>query len=122
MSLRKKYLEKEDIESDLKRLETNTITFLSKRFEHKKLETLVKRMTKYYFELYTFIKAPVPATNNPAEREIRPAVLMRKTSYCNRSERGKQSQAILMSVIATSKRNNRNFMTYASEKLRNTGI
>jgi len=120
--LKKRYLANEDIESDLRRLETNMLTFLSKRFEHKKLNTLIKRMTKYYFELFTFIKSSVPATNNPAEREIRPAVLMRKTSYCNRSEQGKQSQAILMSIIATSKRSNRSFMNYASEKLRNTGI
>lgn len=120
--LKKEYLNNENIESELKRLETNTITFLSKKFNHKKLNTLIKRMTKYYFELYTFIKENVPATNNPAEREIRPAVLMRKTSYCNRSEDGKNNQAILMSVIATSRRNNRNFMSYASEKLQNRGI
>lgn len=120
--LKERFLKNEDIESDLKRLETNTITFLSKKFDHKKLNTLIKRMTKYYFELFTFIKQNVPATNNPAEREIRPAVLMRKTSYCNRSDAGKDSQAILMSIIATSKRNNRHFMTYASEKLQNRGI
>jgi transposase len=120
--LKKRYLENEDIESDLKRLETNVITFLSKKFEHKKLNTLIKRMTKYYLELFTFIKSSVPATNNPAEREIRPAVLMRKTSYCNRSEQGKLAQVILMSIIATAKRTNRNFMNYASEKLRNIGI
>jgi transposase len=120
--LKQKYLVEENIDSDLKRLETNTITFLATTFTHKKLITLVKRMTKYYFELYTFIKANVPATNNPAEREIRPAVLMRKTSYCNRSENGKNNQAILMSIIATSKRNNQNFMTYASNKLQYRGI
>lgn len=120
--LKKKYLENEDIESNLKRLETNLLTFLSKKFAHKKLNTLIKRMTKYYFELFTFIKTSVPATNNPAEREIRPAVLMRKTSYCNRSEQGKQAQAVLMSIIATSKRNNLGFVGYASEKLRTTGI
>lgn len=118
-NLKKKYKLNQDIDSDIKRLETNTITFLSKAFAHKKLQVLVKRMTKYYFELYTFIKTQVPATNNPAEREIRPAVLMRKTSYCNRSENGKQTQAILMSMIATSKRNNQNFISYASEKLKN---
>ncbi|PIU00404.1 MAG: hypothetical protein COT74_05595 [Bdellovibrionales bacterium CG10_big_fil_rev_8_21_14_0_10_45_34] len=57
-------------------------------------------------------------TNNNAERELRPAVLMRKTSYCNRSERGKQSQAILMSTIASSKKQDRNFMRYASDRLK----
>jgi hypothetical protein len=108
-----------DVDSQIKRLETNTIVFLTKTYAHKKLNTLVKRMTKYYFELYTFIKSNVPATNNPAEREIRPAVLMRKTSYCNRSEVGKDTQAILMSLIATSKKNNRNFVSYAADRLIN---
>lgn len=117
--LKEKYLKNENIDSELKRLETNTITFLAKKFNHKKLNTLIKRMTKYYFELYTFVKENVPATNNPAEREIRPAVLMRKTSYCNRSEDGKNNQAILMSIIATSKRKNQNFMNYASQRLQN---
>src|SRR5665213_2391528 len=106
-----------DVDRVLSRLETDTIQFLSKPFENKKLKTLVKRMTKYYFELYTFIKADVEPTNNPAEREIRPAVLMRKTSYCNRSEWGKTNQAILMSIIATSKKQSRNFVNYAAEKL-----
>jgi transposase len=107
-----------DIESQIKRLETNTINFLTKDFKHKKLITLLKRMTKHYFELYTFIKTNVPATNNPAEREIRPAVLMRKTSYCNRSDQGKVNQAILMSIIATAKKQQRHFMAYASNKLK----
>lgn len=117
--LKERYLSGEDVDSEIKRLETNTINFLAKDFTHKKLKTLVKRMTKYYCELYTFIKANVGPTNNPAEREIRPAVLMRKTSYCNRSERGKTSQAVLMSMIATSKKNGRHFMSYASDHLKN---
>lgn len=116
--LKEEHLTGCDVDSQIKRLETNTINFLAKTYEHKKLNTLVKRMTKYYFELYTFIKSNVPATNNPAEREIRPAVLMRKTSYCNRSDLGKETQAILMSMIATSKKNNRNFTSYASDRLR----
>jgi transposase len=115
--LKVKYLAGVDVDMQIKRLETNTLVFLAKKYSHKKLNTLVKRMTKYYFELYTFIKTSVPATNNPAEREIRPAVLMRKTSYCNRSETGKNTQAILMSMIATAKKNNRNFVSYTSEKL-----
>ena len=117
--LKENFLAGQDVDSQIKRLETNTLVFLTKTYSHKKLNTLVKRMTKYYFELFTFIKSAVPATNNPAEREIRPAVLMRKTSYCNRSEIGKQTQAILMSLIATSKKKNRNFMSYASDRLKN---
>jgi transposase len=116
--IKDEYLAGRDVDAQIKRLETNTLNFLTKTFTHKKLNTLIKRMTKYYCELYTFIKTNVPATNNPAEREIRPAVLMRKTSYCNRSEDGKNTQAVLMSLIATAKKNNRDFIGYASERLK----
>lgn len=117
--LKEEYLTGGEIDSRLKRLETDTLNFLTKKFTNEKLNTLIKRMTKYYCELYTFIKSNVEPTNNNAEREIRPAVLMRKTSYCNRSEKGKQTQAILMSIIATSKKQNRNFMKYASDLFKN---
>jgi hypothetical protein len=46
----------------------------------------------------------VPADNNQAEREIRPAVLMRKASYGNQSERGADTRAVLMTVYRTLKR------------------
>ena len=40
-------------------------------------------------ELLTFVEFEgVPSSNNHAEREVRPAVLMRKASYGNQSERG----------------------------------
>lgn len=121
-NLKEEHLLGIDVDSKIHRLETDTIILMSKKFQNKKLQTLIKRMTKYYCELYTFIKKDIPPTNNPAEREIRPAVLMRKTSYCNRSEQGKKNQAILMSLINTCRKNNTNFMNYAANKLSNTGI
>ena len=45
----------------------------------------------------------VPSSNNHAEREVRPAVLMRKASYGNQSERGAATRAVLMSVCRTLK-------------------
>jgi hypothetical protein len=63
---------------------------------------LVKRLKRHQQELFTFLKHPeVPADNNHAERMIRPAVIARKNSYCNRSEKGAQTQAILMSIFRT---------------------
>ena len=43
----------------------------------------------------------MPPTNNRAEREIRPAVLMRKASYGNGSATGAETRAILMSIYRT---------------------
>jgi len=43
----------------------------------------------------------VEATNNRAERGLRPAVPLRKTGGCNRTPGGAEAHAILMSVLAT---------------------
>ena len=45
----------------------------------------------------------MPFDNNAAERAIRPAVIIRKNSYGNRSERGADTQAVLMSIYRTLK-------------------
>jgi len=66
---------------------------------------LAKRLQKYWEELLTFLEDPtVPATNNHAEREIRPAVIMRKVMQGNRSDKGAQTQSVLMSLLRTLKR------------------
>jgi transposase len=65
---------------------------------------LIKRLKRHRHELFTFLgQLDVPFDNNHAEREIRPAVLMRKVSYGNRSDRGAETQEILMSVLRTLK-------------------
>ena len=46
-------------------------------------------------------KIAAAAKKNQAERMIRPAVIARKNSYCNRSQKGAQTQAILMSIFRT---------------------
>jgi transposase len=65
---------------------------------------LVKRLRRHLDDLFTFVDQPgVPFDNNAAERAIRPAVIIRKNSYGNRSERGADVQAVLMSVFRTLK-------------------
>jgi transposase len=67
-------------------------------------ERLLGRLERYRDALFTFLDHPeVPSDNNHAEREIRPAVIMRKNSLCNRSEQGANVQAIMMSVYRTLK-------------------
>ena len=46
--------------------------------------------------------------NNHGERQIRPAVIVRKNSYANGSEDGAETQAILMSVFRTLKQRRHN--------------
>jgi transposase len=65
---------------------------------------LIKRLRRHQNDLFTFLdQANVPFDNNHAERSIRPAVILRKNSYGNRSERGADCQAVLMSVFRTLK-------------------
>jgi hypothetical protein len=65
---------------------------------------LAKRLRKHQDALFTFLDRPeADWTNNFAERQIRPAVILRKNSQCNRSERGAATQAVLMSVHRTLK-------------------
>ena len=65
---------------------------------------LIKRRRRHQHDLFTFLDQPgVPFDNNHAERSIRPAVILRKNSYGNRSERGADCQAVLMSVFRTLK-------------------
>jgi transposase len=63
---------------------------------------LTERLSRHRDHLFTFLDRPdVPFENNAAERAIRPAVIIRKNSLCNRSQRGAATQATLMSVFRT---------------------
>jgi len=65
---------------------------------------LAKRLRAHRDHLFTFLDKPdVPFDNNLAERCIRPAVILRKNSYANRSSQGAATQAVLMTVYRTLK-------------------
>jgi len=62
------------------------------------------RLAKHGEHILTFPDYPeVPPDNNFAERQIRPAVILRKNSQSNRSEKGAATQGVLMSVYRTLK-------------------
>lgn len=65
---------------------------------------LCKRLRRTGDYIFTFLDHPqVPFENNFAERQIRPAVILRKNSQSNRSEGGAATQAVLMSIYRTLK-------------------
>ncbi|MCX6619260.1 MAG: IS66 family transposase [Acidobacteria bacterium] len=67
-------------------------------------DRLAKRLLRHCDSLFTFLDHPeVPYENNHAERMIRPAVIIRKNSQSNRSDKGAMTQALLMSVYRTLK-------------------
>jgi transposase len=80
---------------------------------------LAKLLRKQRLHLLTFlyVDAMTP-TNNAAEREIRPAVLIRKTNGCNRSETGAQTHSILTSIIRTCQKHGQDFVNAVKRALR----
>lgn len=71
---------------------------------NKEVKRLIKRLRRHQTDLLTFLEYDnVPFENNHAERAIRPAVIIRKNSYGNKSAQGADCQAVLMSVFRTLK-------------------
>jgi transposase len=63
---------------------------------------LGQRLLRHNDYILTFLDyQDVPYDNNFGERQIRPAVILRKNSQSNRSDRGAVTQAVLMSVYRT---------------------
>jgi transposase len=80
---------------------------------------LVRLLTKQRAHLLTFLYVDeVEATNNIAERRIRPAVIVRKISAGNRSHRGSDTHAMLTSIIQTCRQQDQDFLDVATKLLR----
>jgi len=80
---------------------------------------LAQRLLKHCDSLFTFLDHPqVPYDNNHGERMIRPAVIIRKNSQSNRSDKGASTQAILMSIYRTLKLRGLDPVASVSEALR----
>jgi transposase len=80
---------------------------------------LIKRLKRHQSDVLTFLDQPgVPFENNHAEREVRPAVIIRKNSYGNRSEVGADAQAVLMTIFRTLKKRGHQPMQVIAEALR----
>jgi transposase len=84
------------------RMESAMDLLLSKTYRTEANRRLAKHLRHEQPWLFTFLHCPgIDATNNAAEREMRPAVIARKTWGGNRSEAGAQTQRTLMSVLRT---------------------
>jgi len=85
-------------------IERRLTCLLKESWENVESKRLVKRLRRHRQELLVFLyREGVPSDNNHAERMIRNGVVMRKNSYCNRSEEGAETQAVLMSIFRTLK-------------------
>jgi transposase len=93
-----------DYDMGVAKLEGRLLEIAHSPWQHADAQRLAKRIEKYGNQLLTFLwYDDVPMDNNTAERAIRPAVMIRKNSYCNHSDRGALAQSVLMTVFRTLK-------------------
>ena len=92
-----------------RRLDERLDELIATAWEDVQARRLVKRLRRHREHLFTFLDKPgVPFENNLAERAVRPAVIIRKNSYANRSQRGADVQGVLMSIYRTLKQRGHN--------------
>lgn len=81
-------------------------------------EKVRQRLRKQKDHLFTFLDvAEVPATNNLAERQLRPAVIARKLSCGNKTDKGVRAWEILASLAATCQQQATSFLNLISENI-----
>jgi len=101
-------LSKREYESRGRRLENRLISMSKTDWCEPEANRLANRLARHARELTTFLWVEgVEATNNAAERALRPAVVMRKITGGSRSDRGAKATAVLMSVLRTAKQQGR---------------
>ena len=92
----------QDLTNERMRAISSLVELLLLPIKHKDTRRLRRRIIKHNQELFTFLDNPaVDPTNNRAERQLRPMVIMRKVTFGNRSAAGALNQAVTMSVIQT---------------------
>ena len=81
-------------------------------------EKVRMRLWKQHDHLFTFLeRVEVPATNNLAERQLRPAVIARKISCGNKTEKGARAWAVLASLAATCRQAGRSVINDISSRV-----
>jgi transposase len=96
-------------------LETQLDALISRQRNLKDRENVrfARRLRKHRPHLLRFLYVDgLDATNNLAERQIRPSVIIRKTNGCNRSKSGAETHSVLSSVLVTCRQHNIPILDY----------
>lgn len=105
------------------RLAARMERLLSGNFTHQGNRRLAKHLRRYQKALFLFLdRDDLEATNWPAEHAIRPAVVNRKSCAGNRTHRGAEAQAILMSLLRTCQQRGLNSLSTFTTLLRSFKI
>jgi hypothetical protein len=105
-------------------LETQLDTLIDarRRFTDADNQRFAKRLRKQRPHLLRFLYVEgLDATNNAAERMLRPAVITRKTGGCNKSQGGAEAHAILASVLVTCRQQQRPVLDFLVQVQRALG-
>ncbi|MBI5879727.1 MAG: IS66 family transposase [Chloroflexi bacterium] len=104
------------------KLEAALDRLLERHYRQPDTACFAKLLRKQREHLFTFLYvAEVAPTNNAAERELRPAVIIRKTNGCNRSQAGATAHSVLSSVIRTCEKQGLDFIDQTRQVLQTAG-
>lgn len=91
------------------RLEAELDRLLTRSYHDSANRRLAKHLWRERPYLFTFLYCPgLDATNNRAERALRPLVVARKNWGGNRTEKGARTQAVLCSILASAQQQGKN--------------
>jgi transposase len=97
---------------------TRLLTLAQHDWQDPDCQRLARRIEKHLEELLLWLRHPaVTPDNNEAERELRPAVITRKTSFGSRSRHGAHAFAVLLSLIRTWERQGDDFFSLGQDIL-----
>jgi transposase len=91
------------------RLEAELDRLLARPYRDSANRRLAKHLGRERPYLFTFLYCPgLDATNNAAERALRPLVVARKNWGGNRTEKGARTQAVVSSILASARQQGKN--------------
>ena len=100
------------------RLEAELDRLLSRTYQDSANRRLAKHLRRERPYLFTFLYCPgLDATNNAAERALRPLVVARKNWGGNRTAKGARAQAVLSSILGSAKQQGKNSLDVLIELL-----
>jgi len=112
---RNKHISRSQLNKAAAELKKDFWDFVRQPLDNPDAETFRQRLIDHKKEVFTFlVHTSVDATNNCAERGLRPNVIMRKVTFGNRSPAGSENHEILMSLIQTAKLNGTSPLTLLS--------
>jgi transposase len=93
------------------RLEAGLDRLLARSYRDPANQRLAKHLGRERPYLFTFLYCPgLDATNNAAERALRPLVVARKNWGGNRTDKGARAQAVLSSILTTARQQGKNLL------------